>query len=106
MFHVSGSCIEDINKGRRRRKPDKDYPIRKAAKSVSHRGEKQNGAILTEKDVMEIRNRYVNETLEEIYEDYKDRMSYSGFKNVCYGVTWKHLPCYKKREKKWVYCNK
>lgn len=106
MFHVSGSCIEDINKGRRRRKPNKKYPIREAAKSVSHRGEKQNGAILTEKDVMEIRNRYVNETLEEIYEDYKDRMSYSGFKNVCYGVTWKHLPCYKKREKKWIYCNK
>ena len=87
MFNVSGSCVEDINKGRRRHSDDYDYPIRKNAKSFAHRGEKQNLAKVTEQDVLTIRNRYVNETLPEIFEDYKDKIGFAGFKNICYGVT-------------------
>ena len=106
MYQVSGSCIEDINKGRRRTKDNLQYPLRKNTRSIGHRGERQNTAILSESDVIEIRNRYVNEELLTIYEDYKDRISLSGFKNVVYGATWKHLPCYKKREKKWIFLDK
>lgn len=64
-----------------------NYPIRKKAKSLAKSGEYSNNAILTNSVVMEIRHRYVNETLPEIYEDYKDIMSFSGFKKICYGVT-------------------
>lgn len=103
-FGVSGSAIEDINKGRRWPR-ELSYPIRKNAKSVSHQGEYQNTAVLTSEDVWSIRRRYVNETLPEIFEDYKHKIAFSGFKKVCYGVTWKHIPCYKKREKIWVYPN-
>jgi group I intron endonuclease len=101
-FGVSGSAIEDINKGRRWTQ-DLDYPIRKSAKSIAHQGEYQNTAILTSEDVLSIRRRYEYESLPEIFEDYKNKISFSGFKKVCYGVTWKHIPCYKKREKIWVY---
>lgn len=106
MYGVSGSCIEDINKGRRWADDDISYPIRKNTRSLGHRGERQNTAILKEIEVLEIRKRYVNETIPEIYEDYKNRISYTGFKNAVYGQTWKHLPCYKKREKKWIFLDK
>lgn len=103
MFNVSGSCIEDINKGRRRRQENLSYPLRSNTKAMAHRGEKQNTATLTECQVLEIRNRYVNEDVKTIYKDYAHLIGLAGFKKVCYGVTWKHLPCYKKREQKWIY---
>lgn len=106
MYQVSSGCIEDINKGRRRSKDNLHYPLRANTRSIGHRGEFQNTAILSEKDVIEIRNRYVNEKILDIYENYKDRISFSGFKKIIYGTTWKHLPCYKKRDKKWIFLNK
>ena len=87
MYQVSGSCIEDINKGRRRTKDNLQYPLRKDTRSIAHRGERQNTAILSENDVIEIRNRYVNEELLTIYEDYKNKISFSGFKKLVYGGT-------------------
>lgn len=103
MFHVSGSCIEDINKGRRRAQPQYIYPLRLNNKSLAHRGERQNTTVLSEIEVLEIRQRYINEDLETIYQDYQSRISKAGFKKLIYGQTWKHLPCYKKRLQQWVY---
>jgi group I intron endonuclease len=102
-FNVSGSCIEDINNGKRRVQDYLKYPIRKNAKSLSHRGELQNTATLTKNDVITIRNRYVAEDMKVIYDDYKKLISWSGFKKLCFGATWKHIPCYKKQQKIWVY---
>ena len=87
IYNVSGACIEDINKGRRRTKDTLDYPLRKNTRSISHRGERQNTAILTESDVIVIRFRYVSESLSEIFEDYKHKISFSGFKKIVYGAT-------------------
>ena len=87
MYQVSASCIEDINKGRRRTKDDLHYPLRENTRSIAHRGENQNTAVLSESEVIEIRNRYVNEEISSIYEDYKNRISFSGFKKVIYGAT-------------------
>ena len=105
MFGVSGACIEDINKGRRRVQDNIEYPIRKNAKSFAKSGENHNRTTLTNAIVMEIRQRYVTETLEQIYLDYQDLIGFSGLKKICYGATWKHLPVYKKREKKWITYN-
>ena len=102
IYQVSGSCIEDINKGRRRVQADIEYPIRKNAKSIGHSGAASNNTCLTDEIVMTIRQRYVNETLEDIWKDYKHLVGFSGIKGICYGSTWKHLPVYKKREKRWV----
>lgn len=48
---------------------------------------------------MEIRKRYVNESLSEIYKDYADKYSKSGFQKVLIGITYKHLPIYNKTSK-------
>lgn len=102
MFNVSGGCVEDINKGKNRVQQGLDYPIRKNAKSIGHTGESCAFSVLSTEAVMDIRQRYVNETLDQIYLDYQHLIGYAGLKKICYGATWKHLPVYKKREKKWV----
>ena len=64
----------------------------------------ENGASskFTNEEVIEIRKRYVNETAQQIYEDYKNRVSYQTFQAMLWGRSYKTLPIYKKKEKKWI----
>ena len=59
-------------------------------------------AILTDEEVMECRHRYINETAKEIYEDYKDRLSYQTLQQILWGRHYKHLPVYNKKKKEWI----
>ena len=63
-----------------------------------------NGASakFTDEEVIEIRKRYVNESAKDIYEDYKNRVSYQTFQAMLWGRSYKTLPIYKKKEKKWI----
>lgn len=101
QFQVSSGTISLINNG----KTNWDYrgrsiPLR-AIKS-SYQGENNGNAKFSNKEVIEIRKLYVNKSLEEIYKLYKDRCSYSEMKKICYGVQFKNLPVYKKRQKVWL----
>lgn len=59
-------------------------------------------AQFSDKEVIEIRKRYVNESANEIYKDYKGRVKYQTFQAMLWGRSYKNLPIYKKREKKWI----
>jgi len=59
-------------------------------------------AVFTDKEIIEIRTRYINESAKQIYEDYKDRLSYQSLQEILWGRRYKNLPIYKKREKKWI----
>lgn len=63
-----------------------------------------NGASaqFTDDEVIKIRQRYVNESAKDIYKDYKDRVSYQTFQAMLWGRSYKTLPIYKKKEKKWI----
>ena len=63
-----------------------------------------NGASakFSNEEVIKIRERYVNESAKQIYEDYKDRVSYQTFQAMRWGRSYKTLPIYKKKEKKWI----
>lgn len=63
-----------------------------------------NGAFakFSNEEVINIRKRYVNESASKIYEDYKDRVSYQTFQAMLWGRSYKTLPTYKKKEKKWI----
>lgn len=63
-----------------------------------------NGVLaqFTEEEVINLRKRYVNETAKQIYEDYKDRVTYPTFQAILWGRTYTTLPIYKKKEKKWI----
>lgn len=37
-----------------------------------------------------------------IYKDYKDRVKYQTFQAMLWGRSYKNLPIYKKKEKKWI----
>lgn len=63
-----------------------------------------NGASaqFSDEEVVKIRERYINESAKQIYEDYKDRVSYQTFQAMLWGRSYKTLPIYKKKEKKWI----
>lgn len=65
-------------------------------------GEKSPKAKFTDDEVILLRERYVTEDARTIYADYQDRCSYQGLQQILWGRAYKHLPIYKKKEKKWI----
>lgn len=63
-----------------------------------------NGASakLSDEEVILIRKRYVAESAKQIYQDYKERISYQSFQQILWGRYYSNLPIYKKKEKKWI----
>lgn len=67
-----------------------------------HDGEQHWLSKLTEKEVIDIRNRYANhEFKDDVYEIYKDRIGKSGFHKIWNGATWKkvHMDVYTEENK-------
>ena len=62
-------------------------------------GENHNSSKLTDEEVLNIRHRYVNETAESIWQDYKDKYTLGSFKQILGGTKYSHLPIYKKARK-------
>lgn len=75
------------------------------ARYIDNKGEKNAHSKVKEEDVIDIRTRYskLKETQAEIYEDYKDIISFNGFKKIFNGYTWKHImmEVYTDENKKW-----
>lgn len=65
-------------------------------------GEKSYKAKFTNDEVLQCRQRYVNETAQQIYQDFKDRCKYQSFQHILCGRSYKDLPIYLKKEKKWI----
>lgn len=57
---------------------------------------------LSDKEVIQIRKRYVNETAKQIWIDYKELYTFNSFKQLLQGVKYSHLPIYKKQQKIWI----
>lgn len=53
-------------------------------------------------EVIQMRERYVNEDAKSIYNDFKDRCSYQTLQQILWGRTYKDLPIYKKKQKTWI----
>lgn len=65
-------------------------------------GENSISAKFSDEEVILIRKRYVTENARQIYKDYQDRVSYQTFQAMLWGRSYKNLPIYKKKEKKWI----
>ena len=78
-------------------KENKEYYIYQNSK-----GGKSATASFSDEEIIEIRKRYVEESAKEIYQDYKERISYQAFQEILWGRRYKELPLYKKKEKKWI----
>ena len=65
-------------------------------------GEKSCKAKFTNDEVLRCRQRYMNETAQQIYQDFKDRCKYQSFQGILCGRSYKDLPIYLKKEKKWI----
>lgn len=100
-YDVQVSTIYRINRGETWYNSELSYPIRTWTDEA--RPGSQNGrSDFTEEEVLQIRKRYVNETVNDMYPDYKNRCSLSGFKKIVQGTTFKNVPIYKKSMKKWI----
>ena len=71
-------------------------------KTEQSKGGNGASAKFTNEEIILIRKRYVNESAKAIYEDYKDRISYTSFQQILWGRYYSELPIYKKKEKKWI----
>lgn len=68
------------------------YNITKGGDYRSNFGENNNTTKLTEKDVLEIRRRVQEgENIKVIFNDYSDKITFSGFQGIYLGKTWKYL---------------
>lgn len=66
------------------------------------KGENGASATFTNQEVIELRKRYVKESAKAIYEDYKERISYSALQQILWGRYYSDLPIYNKKEKRWI----
>jgi hypothetical protein len=66
------------------------------------KGELNGNALLSDKEVLEIRKYYVNHSLRECFEKFGDKFkTKTAFRNVI-DRSYKHLPIYNKVKKMWV----
>lgn len=101
-FFVSQSIISEINTGDKWASVGLNvFPIRdpKKRKRV---GESNPHTVLNDEIVVEIRERYAQETGKQIFEDYMGLCSYTTFERALTGRTYSHLPIYKKKQKEWI----
>lgn len=77
------------------------------AGGINNKGSNHANAKLTDDDIKDIRYRYslMEETMIEVYEDYKERIGISGFKKIFYGYSWSHImmEVYNEETKNWHY---
>ena len=65
-------------------------------------GANSDKAKFTAEEVLQMRQRYVNEDARSIYNDFKDRCKYNTIQQILWGRTYKDLPIYKKKQKTWI----
>lgn len=101
-YRVSDSMISMINSGKAWATIGAtDFPLRKDI-FIKNKGGSNPRAKFSDKEIMQIRLMFVEKQLNDIYEIYKERCSFSEMKKICYGVQFQHLPIYKKRQKQWI----
>jgi hypothetical protein len=97
-FNCSSTTIDNINNGTTYVQDNQEYPIRTYAKGV---GERNANSMFSDNEVIELRKRYVSKSIRQLYEESSKAMCYHSFERMIIGMTYNHLPVYKKREKCW-----
>lgn len=97
---ITKGTISNINNGKNWKDNSEKYPLRPAY--FGSQGTKNSTAKLNEKMVMEIRELYSKGiSIEKIGKMY-DIVSINTIKAVIYGKTWKNLPIWDNKNKKWI----
>ena len=99
LFKVHPSTISLINQGKIWKNDKIEYPIRDT--DYSNKGEQNGMAKLKDSEVLKIRMLYINHSVKEIATMYP-QISWHAIEHICSGDSYKHLPIYKKRLKKWI----
>ena len=100
VFGVSRGAINLISLGVNWHSPDLDYPLRKNA--LSRRGSSNGNSKLTEEIVLQIRREYETKSVSFLEDKYCHLASKSAIRKVLTGESYKHIPIYKKKQKRWI----
>lgn len=65
-------------------------------------GENSITAVLTNEEVLMYRTRYITETAAQMYPEVSDRISFQTFQTILWGNSYKNIPVYSKRLKRWI----
>lgn len=65
-------------------------------------GELSPKAKFSNEEVLELRKLYVNHTAKELYPNYKNKITFDSFQKLLWGHSYKDLPLYKKKERRWI----
>lgn len=99
LFNINASTVSLINKGKIWYNSSENYPLRPT--NYSNCGETNGRAILSDDEVLKIRMLYITHTVKEVAALYP-QVSWHAIEHICSGDSYKHLPIYKKRLKKWI----
>ena len=66
-------------------------------------GELSDKAVFTNQEILELRQRYVNETAAEIYPSVANKCKYQTLQQILFGRSYKNVPIYDKTNGKWIY---
>ena len=96
LFEIIEECnLEDLNEKEKYyiefyNTLEKGYNCREGGSDQI--GEKNNNTKLVNKDVIKIRKSYAaHKRSKEVYEEYKDKITYNAFMEIWAGKTWKHI---------------
>jgi len=104
LFNCSSATIDRINNGEGTYRMNNEiYPIRNFKK---HKGEIIYNSLYSDEEVMQLRKKYINMQIKDLFHQYGKSNSYASFEQVILGRTYSHLPIYKKRQKIWLKDNK
>lgn len=99
-YNISKPMLSNINLGKNWKKDSEKYPLRKTSYAVI--GNNHTNAVLNDKLVIEIRNKYSEGmSIKQILLEYR-YINENTIKACLWGRTWKHLPIWNKKEKKWI----
>lgn len=81
---------------------DNRYYYKNLINDPSYRKKKETSYRFSDEEVLYYRQRYVNETAEEIYNSIAVDSTLSAFKSMLNGNSYKHIPIYLKKKKIWI----
>ena len=67
-------------------------------------GELSDNSVFTNQEVLELRQRYVNESASEIYPSVANKCKFQTLQQILFGRYYKNVPIYDKKNGKWVDC--
>lgn len=98
---ISKGMICNINLGKNWIEEKDKYPLYDYVNNINNNGTNNKNALLTEELVLQMRQEYEQMPFGEVVKLHPE-FKYGTLNAAIHGYTWKHIPIYNKKKKKWI----